>query len=120
MQSAESVVLLPGVLDLTYIGNPGGAFGLFGGRSLLLLFASLLAVAAVYWVLATGKSSRTLMAGAGLIIGGTASNLLDRVVARQVTDYLRLSVFPYIFNVADVAIIVGAGLLLAGLLSRRS
>jgi signal peptidase II len=49
--------------------------------------------------------------GGGLILGGAAGNLLDRLTAGEVTDYVHFS-FWYVFNAADAAITVGVGLLL--------
>lgn len=113
LQVGQSVALIPGLLELTYAKNPGGAFGTLPGQSVVLLVGSLLAVAVVVWILFSGEPSRPTIAGCGLVLGGTAGNLLDRVVAGQVTDYLHL---VYVFNAADFAIIAGVGtLLVAGL-----
>lgn len=117
MRVGESVTVIPGLLRLTYVTNPGGAFGSLPGRGILLMVGSLLAVCMVLYILATGKTSRLVVAGCGLILGGTVGNLYDRVASGQVTDYLSLF---YVFNAADFAIIVGLGvLLLAALRSRR-
>ena len=51
------------------------------------------------------------MFGCGLILGGAAGNLLDRLSSGGVTDYIHFS-FWYIFNAADTAIVLGVGLLL--------
>lgn len=112
----ESVTVIPGLLRLTYVTNSGGAFGSLPGRGVLLMVGSLLAVGVVVYILVTGKPSRFSTIGCGLILGGTAGNLFDRVVSGQVTDYLSLF---YIFNAADFAIMAGLGaLLLASLLVR--
>ena len=51
------------------------------------------------------------MLGCGLILGGAAGNLLDRLTTGEVTDYVHFS-FWYVFNAADAAITVGVALLL--------
>lgn len=108
MRAGESVTLIPGLLRLTYVTNPGGAFGSFPGRGALLMIGSLLAVGVVTYILVTGKASRLVGVGCGLILGGTAGNLFDRILSGQVTDYLSLF---YVFNAADFAIIAGLGAL---------
>ncbi|HEX6711097.1 MAG TPA: signal peptidase II [Rubrobacter sp.] len=111
MRLGESITLVPGVLSLTYIKNDGGAFGILGGSQVLLLVGSAVAVVVVLWMLLSGRPTKPTMLGCGLILGGAAGNLLDRLTAGEVTDYVHFS-FWYIFNVADAAIVVGVGLLL--------
>ena len=111
MRVGQSVSLVPGLLDLTYIENDGGAFGILGGSRLLLLAGSAVAVAVVVWMLLSGRPKRLASLGGGLILGGAAGNLLDRLNSGAVTDYVHFS-FWYIFNVADAAIVVGVSLLL--------
>jgi signal peptidase II len=65
----------------------------------------------VLWLLFSGKPTKLATMGCGLILGGAAGNLLDRLANGEVTDYVHFS-FWYIFNVADAAIVVGVGLLL--------
>ncbi|QIN83898.1 signal peptidase II [Rubrobacter tropicus] len=111
MRVGESIPLVPGFLSLTHIKNDGGAFGILGGSQLLLLVGSAVAVVVVLWMLLSGPGSRATTYGCGLILGGAAGNLLDRLTAGEVTDYVHFS-FWYIFNAADAAITVGVGLLL--------
>ncbi len=111
MRVGQSIVLVPGFLSLTHIQNDGGAFGILGGSRALLLAGSAVAIVVVLWMLLSGKPSRLATSGCGLILGGAAGNLLDRLSSGEVTDYVHFS-FWYIFNAADTAIVVGVGLLL--------
>jgi signal peptidase II len=111
MRVGESISLVPGLLDLTYIKNDGGAFGILGGSRLLLLAGSAVAVVVVIWLLFSGRPTKLATLGCGLILGGAAGNLLDRLGSGEVTDYVHFS-FWYIFNAADAAIVVGVGVLL--------
>jgi signal peptidase II len=111
MRVGESIQIVPGFLSLTHIKNDGGAFGILGGSQILLLAGSAIAVVVVLWMLLSGTGSRATTYGCGLILGGAAGNLLDRLTAGEVTDYVHFS-FWYIFNAADAAITVGVGLLL--------
>jgi signal peptidase II len=125
MRLGESVPLIPQVLRLTHTRNEGGAFGILGSQSEVLLLGSAVAVAFVLWVLLKGTPTRATTLGCGLILGGAAGNLLDRLSAGEVTDYLDLEFWPLqqwpVFNIADVAIVLGAAaLILANLRSEKS
>jgi len=114
--------LIPGVLQLQFTTNPGGAFGLFGGATWLFLTATV-AVSAVILFAAFNLPNRTLAVALGLVLGGAMGNLTDRFVngpglSGQVVDFLAFArnpdatpVWP-VFNMADSAIVVGAGLIL--------
>lgn len=116
MQLGESMPALDGILRLTYIKNPGGAFGILDGSQLVLIVGSFVAVAAVLWMLLSAPPSRLTVLGCGLILGGAAGNLFDRLTAGEVTDYLDLEFWPLqqwaIFNAADTAIVLGVAVLL--------
>ena len=111
MHPGESIPLVPGFLSITYIRNNGGAFGILGGSQLLLLVGSAVAVGIVLWMLFAGQRSRLATLACGLILGGAAGNLLDRLTTGDVTDYIHFS-FWYVFNAADAAITVGVAALL--------
>jgi signal peptidase II len=113
------IEVIPGVLDLRYTTNPGGAFGLFGG--IPWLFASISVAVIVAIVIASRRLPATSSAvGLGLVLGGAIGNMIDRAIrgpafSGEVVDFIDLQVWP-IFNLADSAIMIGAGtLLIAGL-----
>ncbi|HAI21128.1 MAG TPA: signal peptidase II [Clostridiales bacterium UBA8153] len=110
----QSVPVIPGLLYLTRLANPGAAFGLFAGATLALV---LVAAAVSGFIIFAGQrlagESRVLRSGLGLQLGGALGNLIDRVRVGMVTDFLDLSFWP-VFNVADMAIVGGAGLLVWG------
>ena len=116
MRIGESIPAVPGILSLTYTQNDGGAFGILGGQSAVLLLGSAVAVGFVLWMLLKGPPARATAAGCGLILGGAAGNLIDRVVAGRVTDFFDLEFWPLrrwpVFNVADIAIVLGVTVLL--------
>lgn len=115
------IPILPGAFNLTHVKNAGAAFGLFSDSpapwktAVLIIVSSalLLTVVAIVW------RSRRLHweAGVGLalILGGAFSNLFDRIRAGRVVDFLDVYFRSYhwpAFNLADSAIVVGAGLLI--------
>jgi signal peptidase II len=116
MRPGESIPVIQGVLRLSYTRNDGGAFGILGGQSIVLLLGSAVAVAFVLWMLLKGPPTLTTTLGCGLILGGAAGNLLDRLTMGNVTDFLDLEFWPLrewpVFNAADIAIVLGVTTLL--------
>ena len=103
--------------DLSMIWNPGMSFGFLNtsgstGRWFLTLFALLVAGGLAWWVRKADRMLFTL--AAGLLIGGSVGNVIDRFHYGAVVDFLDFSRlgFRYIFNVADSGVTVGAALLL--------
>ena len=111
MRIGESITVVPGALYITYIQNSGGAFGILAGQNWLLLVGSAVAVGAVLWILLAGTPSWLTTTGCGLLLGGAAGNLLDRLASGEVTDYIHFR-YWYIFNAADAGIVLGVALLL--------
>jgi signal peptidase II len=122
LQNRPPVHLIPGVVQLDYTTNPGGAFGVLGGATWLFLTATLVVCAAIV-AASFSLPNRLVGAGLGLVLGGALGNLTDRAVrgsgfSGRVVDFIDFRWWP-VFNVADSAIVIGAGLiLLAGF--RRS
>ncbi|WP_084860907.1 signal peptidase II [Salibaculum halophilum] len=101
-------------LVLTMAWNRGINFGLFGGLDLrwVLVGVALAVSLFVLWWMNRERPGRPAMFGAGLLVGGALGNALDRVLYGAVADFLNMSCCgitnPYAFNVADIAIFVGA------------
>jgi signal peptidase II len=115
LRPGERITAVPDVLRISYTRNDGGAFGILGGQSGLLLIGSAIAVAVVLWMLLQGPPSLATALGCGLILGGAAGNLLDRLISGDVADFLDLEFWPLqewpVFNAADIAIVLGVAVL---------
>lgn len=106
------------VFRLTYIYNPGAAFGLHLGDYSRFIFLTLTVVAVIVlflWYRATPWHDRLRLVAIAAVTGGALGNMIDRVrSARGVVDFLDIGVgavrWP-VFNVADIAVTVGAVLL---------
>jgi signal peptidase II len=118
--------LIPGVLYIRYVKNPGSAFGLFPGAGSFIALGAI--AAAVIILLVVHQLEKRLEAVAmGLVLGGALGNLLDRLfrgpglLDGRVVDFVDFEYFPA-FNVADSAITVGAclAILAAFVLTRRA
>ena len=87
-----------------YSLNTGAAFGLLQGwNNFLILFSVAVAAFILYH-----RSNKKLETGMGFLLGGTISNLIDRIFYHGVVDYIHIDFLNNIFNLADVANIVGA------------
>ncbi|SHF67494.1 signal peptidase II . Aspartic peptidase. MEROPS family A08 [Desulfofundulus australicus DSM 11792] len=112
MYEGQSVPVIPHVFHLTYVRNPGAAFGLFAHRTAFFIVATLLVVAgAVAGALRLPPGHRLLRLSLGLVVGGAIGNLIDRLRFGLVVDFLDFRIWP-VFNLADTAIVTGAFLLL--------
>jgi signal peptidase II len=108
--------ILPPLLNFRYGENRGINFGLFDGGSeasrWFLIGLALVICAAVYFWSRRHDMSVWAFAAAGLLIGGALANVLDRLVYGYVLDFLNMSCCgidnPFVFNLADVFIFLGA------------
>ncbi len=114
LMTVDTIPLWENVFHLTYVENRGIAFGMFSDQRLTFILVTfvLLFVLAVMFT-KTENRSTWMRWGVTLIYGGALGNLVERMAKGYVVDFLdfRLIHFP-VFNVADIAICVGAGLLM--------
>ena len=112
----ESREFINGFINLTYIHNRGGAWGLLYGHTYILVPITLvIMVLCVVLYVKYGKKSRLLLWAISLVLSGGIGNMIDRVFrGGNVVDFLHFEFFPSfpVFNVADCAVVVGAGLLI--------
>lgn len=124
--------VIPGdLLDFRLVLNHGAVFGIGDGRRGVFIVFTVVAAAAGLWVFARWTAPRDHLAhiGLGLVLAGGIGNLHDRIVYGAVRDFLHMlprwrlpydwrwpggsgEVFPWVFNVADVCLLAGMGLLL--------
>ncbi len=114
----DSKPLIDGIFNLTYVRNTGAAFGLLPGRQTLFIGVSVivLVVVALFWR-RTRPTAWPIVIALGLVVGGAVGNLIDRAVLGRVTDFFDVRLFNFaVFNIADSAIVIGVGLLIAWLM----
>ncbi len=110
-------VALTPFLDIVYAWNTGISYGLFaqGVDGWWLLGGLKIVAAVVFWFWLARVDRRLEAAALGLLIGGALGNAIDRVAYGAVFDFVSLHAFGYywyVFNLSDVAIVAGVGLLL--------
>lgn len=124
----DELTLIPGLLSLTRIHNTGAAFGLLNAadlpmKSVLLGIVAALALGGLAYYAATlPLEHRLTRLGLAGIIGGAAGNLIDRMTAGYVVDFVDFywrGWHFWAFNVADAAITIGVGLMILDLMGVR-
>jgi signal peptidase II len=125
----DSLEIIPGVLNLTRVHNYGAAFGLlnaadFPYKTVVLSIVAAVALLALTLYASTLPVDQLLARiGLALIVGGAAGNLIDRVTAGYVVDFVDAywrDWHFWAFNVADAAITVGVGFMILDLLDIRT
>ena len=116
LQPGQSTHVL-GPFSIHRVQNSGIAFGFFSSATAIVTVVTAIAVG---WMLLffarSGARHPVLPAGLGLLIGGSASNLADRVRLGHVTDFLSFGWWPA-FNLADMFIVIGVAILLGALVA---
>ena len=114
-QLGESRPVIDGFFDFTYIQNNGGAWGVLSGYTWLLVAMTVVAMLVCFTLLLKANSKRKLLFWSiSLILSGGVGNMIDRVFrGGNVVDFIHLQFIEFpIFNIADCAVVIGAGLLL--------
>lgn len=106
--------IIPGVLSFVYAENRGMAFSMLSGKTLLLSLATIAIIAVVLiWLLRSPDMPKTQRAGLWLIAGGGIGNLYDRIFGGFVVDFIRPDFVNFaVFNLADVFVCAGVGMVL--------
>lgn len=110
-----TIELIPGVFQLTYAENFGSAFSLFQGMRWIVVAMTIVLAVALLYMMIKKKHIIGVFAnvGAAFAIAGAVGNAIDRVVRGFVVDLFDFNLINFaIFNVADVFITIGAGMLI--------
>ena len=115
MQLYDTIPFINGIMDFTYIHNTGGAWGILNKHTWVLIIFTLIAMAICVFVLIKyARANKILFFALCLIISGGTGNMIDRIFrGGKVIDFLEVTFIDFpIFNIADCAVCIGAGLLL--------
>lgn len=117
MTLGQSIVLIPGLFEFHYVHNPGAAMGLMQNiphSRVILIVLTIAVVVGVIWAIVTRRiHSKLALWAVTLILAGGVGNLIDRIFRGVVVDFMlfQFSWFPFVFNVADIFVVVGGGLI---------
>ena len=115
----DSVPLIRNVLHFTYVENRGMAFGLLQDHRWVFLVFSVVGIALMCFYLFRYAVTPPTRIGLALIVGGGIGNMIDRIFRGFVVDFIDFCAFDFwvwVFNVADAAVCVGAGIFVVGLI----
>lgn len=121
--------VIPGFIEITYCENVNGAMGIFRNMkyaqtAFIISTVVILAAITAYLVFSKKKRTKWLNVTFALVLSGAIGNFIDRLAITYVRDFIHVILpfgenrdfFPYIFNVADMALVIGAIMLLVHLL----
>ena len=106
-----SVTFIDGFMDFTFVENRGAAFGIFSGKTWLLLVISIIICAVLVWAMTKmpkTKEYRKLRVTFVLILSGAVGNIIDRALRGYVVDFFEFTFIKWpVFNMADIYVVVG-------------
>lgn len=115
----KKITIIKDFFNITYYQNSGAAWSLFDNKRILIIIISLIAMIIIYRFMYVFKKNKRNNIAFGLLFGGIVGNLVDRVLFGYVRDFLDFYIIKYdypVFNVADIAIVIGIILLIVAVL----
>jgi signal peptidase II len=111
MVQGQSIPIIENIFHITYIENPGAAFGILANQRMLFLILTAVIVGVMIYLYCSLSNKKSLTAiSLGIVVSGAIGNFIDRFIQGTVTDFLDFRIWP-IFNIADIAICVGLALI---------
>jgi signal peptidase II len=120
MQIGESITVIEDFLYITSHRNRGAAWGILQGQMwFFYIITVIVIIGIIYYIQKYAKGKLLLGVSLGLMLGGAIGNFIDRVIRKEVVDFVNTFIFSYdfpVFNIADSALVVGVGLLMLQML----
>lgn len=108
LELGQSVPVFDGTVSITYVLNPGAVWGILAYRTTFFVAITLIvALVILYYNHCLPLYYKFTRIGLAFQLGGAVGNLIDRVRVGHVIDFLKISFYPPIFNLADTAIVIG-------------
>lgn len=117
MQPWESIPVIEDVFHFTYVQNTGAAFSMWQGQWIVLVALPLAVIAVGFALMFLKRNTwdKMMLTAVAFICGGGLGNLIDRMSLGYVVDLFDFRIFP-VFNIADIFICVGCGLMILDVL----
>ena len=124
-QITEVIPIVPGFFNLRHDRNAGAAFGVLAGHRILLILITIAALVFIFAYYLRFRDSRWMQISLGFLLGGAIGNFIDRIRLGEVVDFLQFGIaskglFWPTFNIADVSVCIGAGMLIVYLFQNRN
>jgi len=120
MYLGESIPVIDDFLYITSHRNRGAAWGILQGQMWFFYVITIIVIVAIiYYIQKVAKGKLLLGTSLALMLGGAIGNFIDRVVRKEVVDFIHTYIFSYnfpVFNIADSALVIGVILLMIQML----
>ena len=110
MAIGQELTIIPKFFSIHYVENTGAAFSILKNKSYLFVILAVIFLLGINHYIEKNTLEQEEKIPLGLIIGGILGNMIDRIAFHSVTDYLSFTIFSHpfaIFNIADMAIVIG-------------
>ena len=113
----DAFKIIPGIIDFVYVKNRGGAFSFLSQKTYGIIFLSIVSllfcVAVIFFIIKKKPKSKLLLVSLGCMLGGAVGNVIDRIFRGFVVDFIETKFISFpVFNIADIAIVTGAILMI--------
>jgi signal peptidase II len=116
MELGQSIPVIETFFYLTSHRNRGAAWGMLQGQMWFFYIITVIVIGAViYYMQRYAKEQPLLGLSLGFILGGAIGNFIDRLLRKEVVDFIDVYIFSYnypIFNIADSALVIGVGMIM--------
>ena len=105
----QSIPVIKGVFNITYVKNTGASFGMMAGARWFFVAVTVILIAAViYYAVKNKITDKLFLVSASFVVGGGIGNLIDRIATGAVVDFFDFCLINFaIFNVADCFVVIG-------------
>lgn len=111
LTEGQSIPIFENIFHITYVENPGAAFGILANqRILFLVLTAVITGVMIYLYFSLHNKKSPTAIGLGIVVSGAIGNFIDRFLFGTVTDFLDFRIWP-VFNIADICICVGLALI---------
>ena len=119
MNVGESIKVIGDFFKITYIQNKGAAFGMLQDKQIVFLVVGFITIAFLINLFLKTNDNIT-KTSISMVIGGAIGNIIDRLLYGYVVDMFDFSgVWSYIFNFADVCVVLGVGILALAIIRQK-
>ena len=119
MNIGDSIPVIKNIFHITYVTNFGAGFGIMQDKTSLLIWFAIIVIGIILFYYDKIQEKKSLQIFSGLILGGTISNLTDRLLFGFVTDFLDFRIWP-VFNIGDSCVCIGAVFLIIYFIKKKN